>query len=126
MIDPATLALQTVGGFMVGGLIGYALRKAAKWFLLLLGFMLLPIFGLWYLGLLYVNWAGVNALVAKIISWLGVNLSNMGLAIASMGMLGLGTLFGFFFGLTGGFRQSILEVFEDERENVKRFVKRKT
>ncbi|MHC1627555.1 MAG: FUN14 domain-containing protein [Candidatus Nezhaarchaeales archaeon] len=121
-MDPSTLALQAVGGFVVGSLIGYAVRKLAKWTLLAIGFMLLPIFGLWQIGVLDVNWEGLNAAIARFVEWLGVNISDMSLAIASTGVLGASGLFGFVFGLTGGFRHTIFP--EPMRQF--RFVKRKS
>jgi len=120
-VDPATLALQAVGGFMVGSLIGYALRKLAKWTLLGIGFMLLPVFGLWYLGVLNVDWEGLSSLVARFIEWLGVNLSDMSLAVTSAGLMGLTGLFGFVFGITGGFRHTVFPMSMRQY----RFVKRK-
>jgi len=121
-MDPSTLALQAVGGFTVGALIGYALRKATKWLLLAIGFMLLPVFGLWYAGVLDVNWEGVNALMGRLTEWLGVNISNMSLAITSAGAFGISGLLGFFFGISGGFRHTIFP--EPMRQF--RFVKRKS
>jgi len=109
-MDPSTLALQAVGGFTVGALIGYAIRKAAKWVLVAIGFMLLPVFGLWYLGVLNVNWEGVNELVGRFVEWLGLNLSNMSLAIANAGAFGISGLLGFFFGISNGLKHSILPV----------------
>jgi len=120
-MDPSTLALQAVGGFVVGGLIGYAIRKATKWVLVAIGFMLLPVFGLWYLGVLNVNWEGVNELVGRLVKWLGLNLSNMSLALASAGAFGVSSLLGFFFGVTGGFRHSVFPV----EPTTKKFVKRR-
>lgn len=120
-MDPSTLALQAVGGFTVGALIGYALRKAAKWALVAIGFMLLPIFGLWYADVLDVDWEGVNGLVGRFVEWLGMNLSDMSLAIASAGALGVSGLLGFFFGVTGGFRHIVFPV----EPATKKYVKRK-
>lgn len=121
-MDPSALALQAVGGFTVGALIGYALRKATRFLLLAVGFMLLPIFGLWYAGVLNVNWEGVNALVGRLMEWIGVNLSSISLAVAGAGAFGISGLLGFFFGISGGFRHSIFP--EPARQF--RFVKRKT
>jgi len=120
-MDPSIIALQAVGGFTVGALLGYALRKATKLILLAIGFMLLPIFGLWQLGVLDVNWEGVNEVVARFVQWLGMNLSDASLTLASTGVLGMSGLFGFFFGLTGGFRHTIFPV---PKRNY-RYVKRK-
>lgn len=119
-MDPSVLALQAVGGFTVGALIGYALRKITKWALLAVGFMLLPIFGLWYVGVLNVNWEGVNTLVGRLMEWLGVNLSSMSLALASAGAFGVSGLLGFFFGVSGGFRHAIFPVAPTTRKYVKR------
>ena len=119
-MDPSTLALQAVGGFTVGALIGYALRKVTKWLLLAIGFLLLPIFGLWYIGAINVNWEGVNALVGRLMEWIGVNLSNAPAALASTGTFGVSTLLGFFFGVTAGFRHTVADVIRKRR-----FVRRK-
>ena len=121
-MDPSTLALQAVGGFTVGALIGYALRKATKWLLLAIGFMLLPVFGLWYLGVLSVDWSAVNELVGRFVEWLGINLSNMSLALASAGAFGISGLLGFFFGISGGFKQTVVP----SPTKHFRFVKRKS
>jgi len=120
-LDPSTFALQAVGGFTVGALIGYALRKATKWLLLAVGFMLLPVFGLWYVGVLNVNWEGINTLVGRLVEWLGINLSSMSLALASAGTFGISGILGFFFGISGGFRHNIFPV----EASTERFVKRK-
>jgi len=123
-MDPTTLTLQAVGGFTVGALIGYVLRKAARWALVAVGFMLLPVFGLWYLGVLDVDWEGVNALVGRLTEWMGVNLSNMTLAITSTGALGVSGVLGFFFGATDGFRHNAFPVEASTRKYVKHKQKR--
>jgi len=119
-MDPTLLAVQAVGGFTIGALVGYAVRKATKWLLLLVGFMLMPVVGLWYLGVLDVNWEGLNALLAEFMQWLGVNLSDVTLSIASAGAFGLSSAIGFIFGITGGFAHNVFPV-----ERTTRFVKRK-
>jgi len=121
-MDPTILALQATGGFIVGSLIGYAIRKAAKLALVAIGFTLLPVFGLWSLGVLNVNWAKVNELAGTAITWLGVNLSNMSLALASTGTLGVSGMLGFVFGITGGLKQTIFPVTDSPHH---RYVKRK-
>jgi len=121
-MDPTILALQATGGFVVGSLIGYAIRKAAKLALVAIGFTLLPVFGLWSLGVLNVNWAKVNELAGTAITWLGVNLSNMSLALASTGALGISGILGFFFGATGGLTHTI---FPETGSSPRRYVKRK-
>ncbi len=107
MTDPTILALQATGGFVVGSLIGYAARKLAQWILLAIGFALLPIAGLWYLGIISVNWAGLNALIGKAVAWLGMNLSSASTALASAGTFGIASVAGFLFGFSGGFRHSV-------------------
>jgi len=121
MPDPTILAVQAVGGFSVGALIGYAMRKLAKWALIGLGFILLPIFCMWQAGILNVNWQKVNIVVGEFMRWLGVNIANATEAIASAGAFGVGGLFGFVFGFSGGFglKQNIFSVSRT------RFVKRK-
>jgi len=120
-MDPSILVLQGVGGFTLGALIGYALRKTTKWLLLLIGFMLLPVFGMWYIGVLDVNWEGVNTIIGRLMEWIGINLSNMSLALTSAGALGISGLLGFFFGVTGGFRHIVFPV----EPTAKKYVKRK-
>lgn len=106
MVEPTTLALQVTGGFITGALIGYALRKAAKLVLIAVAFMLLPVFVLWYLGVLNVNWTAVEQLVGSFAAWLGTNISDMTLTLANTGAFGLSTIIGFVFGVAG-FRHTI-------------------
>jgi len=120
MMEPTSLMLQAVGGFVLGGLIGYAIRKVTKWILAAIGFLLLPIFGLWYVDVLNVNWEGVNEIVYKIVEWLGMNLSNASTFLASAGTFGVSTAVGFIFGMSGGFFRHSIH-FEERR----RFVRRK-
>ena len=112
MTDPGILAIQAVGGFTAGALIGYALRKLTKWVLVALGFLLLPVFALWQAGVLDVNWDRVNMALGEFMQWLGVNIANATEAIASAGALGVSGLFGFVFGLSGGFglKQNVFSV----------------
>jgi len=119
-LDPSTLALQVVGGFTVGALLGYVMRGAAKWFLIFLGVALLPVFGLWYLGLVNVNWEGVNEVVGRIVNWMGVNVSNMTQALVSTGAFGISGLVGLLFGVSGGFKHTIFP------EGRRKFVRRKS
>jgi len=121
-MDVSVLALQATGGFVVGSLIGYAVKKATKFALVAIGFMLLPIFGLWSVGVLNVNWAKIDEIIGQIVSWLGVNLSNMSTVLASSGALGISSLVGFFFGVTGGLRGTI---FPESEPSPHKFIKRK-
>jgi len=122
VVDVSILALQAVGGFTVGALIGYVVKKLTRWALIAVGFMLLPVFALWYVGVLYVNWDYVNELVGRFASWLGANVSDMASAVASMGLFGFSTVFGFVFGLTSGFKDTI---FPAVNSNAYKFVRRK-
>jgi len=104
-VELATLALQAAGGFVAGALIGYALRKAIKVFLTVLGMWLLSIVSLSYIGVVNINWAGLNELVSKIIGWLGMSTENIATFISSAGVFGLTLSIGFFAG--AGFFHSI-------------------
>jgi len=119
-MDPTTLVLQTAGGFVAGGLIGYAIRKITKWVLVGMGLMLLPIAGLWQCGVINVNWEGLNELIGRIVYWLGINLTDMGSTLVSAGAFGISGLLGFLFGISGGFKHSMYPI-----ECKRRFVRRK-
>jgi uncharacterized membrane protein (Fun14 family) len=119
-MDATILALQAVGGFTVGSLLGYALRKVSKWLFLAMGIFLIPVYGLWYLGILNVNWDALNELVGKFLQWLGVNIYEMTSTIASAGILGVSGIVGLIFGLSGGLLRG--NVFNIEN---KKFVRRK-
>lgn len=112
MVDASVLAVQAVGGFTVGALIGYAFRKLTKWIFIGLGFLLLPIFCFWQMGVLDVDWERVNMLVGEFMQWLGVNIANATEVLASAGAFGVSGLFGFVFGFSGGFglRHNIFSV----------------
>lgn len=101
-MDATILVLQATGGFLLGGILGYTLRKAAQLLLVAAGLALLPVFALWSLGVLSVNWTAVEELLGRLASWLGVNLSNTASILASTGVLGISGLLGFFFGISGG------------------------
>lgn len=109
-MDPSTLVLQAVGGFTIGSLIGYATRKATKILLLAVGFMLLPIFVLWQLGVLYVNWDQLNMLAGEVVNWITSNATTASTSLVSAGTFGLSTTFGFLFGLSGGFKHNIIPI----------------
>jgi len=122
MVDAATLAVQVVGGFTVGALIGYVVKKLAKWALIAVGFALLPVFALWYVGAISVNWDYVNELVGRFATWLGTTVNDVYTAVASMGLFGFSTVFGFFFGVTSGFRDTVLPAL---RQSSLKYVRRK-
>ncbi|RLG23146.1 hypothetical protein DRN85_09885 [Methanosarcinales archaeon] len=112
-----TLAIQAAGGFVTGALIGYALRRAIKVFLSILGIWLLSIVSLGTIGIITINWAELNELVSNIIAWLGIESGNIASFISTAGVFGLTLTVGFFAG--AGFLHSV--------ENIKKFkfVKRK-
>jgi len=96
--DLATLALQAAGGFVTGALIGYALRKAIKVFVTVLGLWLLSVVYLGYIGVVTINWNKLNELVTNILSWLGIQSGNITSFISSAGIFGLTLAVGFFAG----------------------------
>ena len=97
-MDLSTLALQAAGGFVTGALIGYALRKAVKVFLTILGLWLLSIVALGQMGVIAINWEALNELVTKIVSWLGMKTSDVASFISSAGVFGVTLAVGFFAG----------------------------
>jgi len=117
MVELTTLALQAAGGFVTGALIGYALRKAIKVFLTVLGLWLLSIVSLGYLGVVTINWSELNRLVSNIVAWLGIESGNIASFISTTGVFGLTLTVGFFAG--AGFLHSI------ERPKKFVFVRRK-
>jgi len=119
-MEPSVLATQAVGGFTVGALVGYAVRKVTKWILIGIGILLLPIVGLWHFGILYVNWDALNQAVGNFINWLGVNISDASSAFASAGVLGVSGLVGFAFGISGGLLRGTIFPPEGEKSFVRR------
>lgn len=117
-MDPSILAVQAVGGFTVGAIIGYALRKVTKWILIGIGILLLPMVALWHFGIISVDWDALNQAVGNFVNWIGVNLSDASSALTSAGALGVSGLVGLAFGVSGGFRGTVFPV-------EKRFIRRK-
>jgi len=107
-MDLTTLALQAAGGFVTGALIGYALRKAVKVFLTVLGLWLLSIVALGQMGVIVINWEALNELVTKIVSWLGMKTSDVASFISSAGVFGVTLAVGFFAG--AGFLHAAFEI----------------
>ncbi len=97
-MDASTLALQAIGGFTIGALVGYAARKLAQWLLLLVGLALLPTYLLWMAGIITVNWDALASLVASFLSWLGIQATNATQAMMATGTLGIASIAGFVFG----------------------------
>ena len=84
--------------FMVGLAVGYALKVAFKIALIVIGVILLGVFGLQYAGVAHVDWSGVEVHYNGLAGWLsahggvfldfiGNNLSN---SVAFLAGLGLG------------------------------------
>ncbi len=59
--------------FMVGLAVGYALKVAFKIALIVIGLMLLGIFGLQYAGVAHVDWSGVEVHYNGLAGWLSAN-----------------------------------------------------
>jgi uncharacterized membrane protein (Fun14 family) len=119
-MDPQVLALQAVGGFTLGAILGYTARKLAKALILAIGIALLPIALLWYAGVLYVNWAALNELIGKFVAWLLGTVKGFEDAIASASVFGVSSVIGFLFGLAAPALHTVYKPSEFYR-----FVKRK-
>lgn len=119
-MDPQVLALQAVGGFTVGAILGYASRKLAKVLILAVGIALLPIALLWYAGVLYVNWSALNELVGRGVTWFLGAVKGFEDALASASVFGVSSVIGFLFGLASPALYSVYKPSEFYR-----FVKRK-
>jgi len=119
-MDVSVLAIQATGGFLTGALVGYALRKAGKFLLLFIGILLLPVFGLWSIGVISVNWDAINLWIGKLAEWMGIVLTDAISALSSASAFGVAMVFGFLTGFSSFFRH----VFEAP-EKTKRFVQRK-
>ena len=121
-MDLQVVALQAIGGFTVGALVGYVCRKLGKYVLLGLGLLLLPLVVFWQMGVFQVNWAMVNEAVGRFVAWLAGNVQSLSEALASAGVFGISSLVGFLFGLASPGMHSCEPSFTS---NEMRFVKRK-
>jgi uncharacterized membrane protein (Fun14 family) len=119
-VDLQLVAIQAVGGFTVGALVGYVSRKLGKYLLLGLGLLILPLVVFWQMGVFQVNWAMVNEMVGRFVTWIAGNVQSLSDALASAGVFGISSLVGFFFGLASPGMHSCEPTF-----NEMRFVKRK-
>ena len=119
-MDLQVVAIQAVGGFTVGALVGYVSRKLGKYLLLGLGLLILPLVVFWQMGVFQVNWAMVNEMVGRFVTWIAGNVQSLSDALASAGVFGISSLVGFFFGLASPGMHSCEPTF-----NEMRFVKRK-
>lgn len=119
-MDPQILALQAIGGFTIGAVLGYVTRKLAKVLIFAMGLALLPIALLWYAGVLYVNWTALNELIGKIITWFLSATKSFEDALTSASVFGVSTAIGFIFGLASPALFSVYKPAEYSR-----FVKRK-
>jgi len=122
-VDLQVVALQAIGGFTVGALVGYVSRKLGKYLLLGLGLLILPLVVFWQMGVFQVNWAMVNEVVGRFVTWIAGNVQSLSDALASAGVFGLSSLVGFFFGLASPGMHSCEPAFDAFDEM--RFVKRK-
>jgi uncharacterized membrane protein (Fun14 family) len=68
-----TFFLKLGFSFMVGLALGFALKMAFKLVLLVVGLLLLGVFALQYVGILDVNWSGLETHYNGWVDWLGVN-----------------------------------------------------
>lgn len=59
--------------FMVGLAMGYALKIAFKIALIVMGILLLVLFGLQYEGIINVNWSGIEVHYDSWVDWLSAN-----------------------------------------------------
>jgi len=121
-VDLQVVALQAIGGFTVGALVGYVCRKLGKYVLLGLGLLLLPLVVFWQMGVFQVNWAMVNEAVGRFVAWLAGNVQSLSDALASAGVFGISSLVGFLFGLASPGMHSCEPSFTS---NEMRFVKRR-
>jgi len=88
------MVVQVAAGLTMGALIGLALKKAAQLILTVLGFFLMGVVGLAYLGVITMNWEGLALLLSRLLGWLGVQLSDMMSFISSVSVFGVSILVG--------------------------------
>ena len=119
-MDVSVLAVQAAGGFLTGAIIGYALRKVGKLLLIFIGVLLLPIFGLWSVGVIAVNWDAVNLWIGKLAEYLGIVLTDAVTALSSASAFGVAMVFGFLTGFSSFFRHVFIAP-----ERPKKFVQKK-
>jgi len=96
--------LELILPFAIGGLTGYLIAKALKAMsgaiALALGLFLLGVFALWNLGVLNVNWYGLEELLKSSFSWISQYTENVPLSLGSFGV-------GFILGAGIGFAKSV-------------------
>lgn len=97
-MDWIGLATVGIGGFTVGTLVGLALRFISKIILYTLGLYLASLVFLSGLGLVVVNWAGIEEGLTKLINWI-ISVSQVDL-FTGTGIFGTSTVIGLLFGLT--------------------------
>jgi uncharacterized membrane protein (Fun14 family) len=66
MMDLASMAASAGTGFLAGYILGYSLRRAASFLLVLLGMFILGLFALVAMGLATVNFAGISSLIEQL------------------------------------------------------------
>jgi FUN14 family. len=99
-MDLLGVATLGVGGFALGTILGLALRAFTKVIMYAIGLYLLSLVVLSSVGLIIVNWAGVEATLSKVISWL-IALTQTDI-FTSTGVLGISGFVGTLYGLTRG------------------------
>lgn len=96
MADPAGFVILGVGGFMVGMLIGMALKAAARVAMYVAGLYLASLVALSSLGLVVVNWEGIATLGNNIIEYL-TSIAQADV-LTSTGAFGTTTILGAIYG----------------------------
>lgn len=104
------LATISIGGFTIGALVGLALRFISKIILYTIGLYLASLVFLSGLGLIVVNWAGIEEGLTKLINWI-ISVAQVDL-FTGTGIFGVSTLAGALFGLT---RKATVENSENYR-----------
>jgi uncharacterized membrane protein (Fun14 family) len=117
-MDLLGVATLGVGGFALGAVVGLALRAMSKVFMYAVGLYLVSLVILSSLGLIIVNWSGIESALAKIVSWI-MALSQMDI-FSSAGLLGVSSFIGILYGLTRGTVIDTVRTGEEEFEFFRR------
>jgi len=119
MVELSAIVLQASAGLLLGAVIGYAIRKASGLILTIVGIWASSIVALAYVNIISVNWEGLANLISTILTWLGMQASDLASFLSSAGVFGASLTAGLLF---GGF----LNLFSiEEPEERKKFVKKK-
>jgi uncharacterized membrane protein (Fun14 family) len=117
-MDLLGVATLGVGGFALGAVVGLALRAMSRVFMYAVGLYLVSLVVLSSLGLIIVNWSGIESVLAKIVSWI-MALSQMDI-FSSAGLLGVSSFIGILYGLTRGTVIDTVRTSEEEFEFFRR------